>query len=44
MEYAQVPLWVVTLLTHLGAACGGMLLVAIPIGFAMWRMGKKDEV
>lgn len=29
--------------THLIAFCGGMLLVAIPIGFAMWRALKKGD-
>jgi hypothetical protein len=40
MEYFQIP---VDIVTHIGAMCLGMLLVAIPIGIAVLRVWKQQD-
>jgi hypothetical protein len=40
MEYFQIP---VNFVTHLGAMCLGMMLVAVPIGIAVLRMWKQQD-
>ena len=39
MEYVQIPMEFVT---HLAAFCGGMGILALMIGFAMWKAGKSN--